>query len=235
MIRFVRKILVIVLVIMPAICLSEALQEELQSEALAAIRGGNETKVDELIGKGLNPNYELGQVDNVMFRAVSDRQADIFLSLLESGGDPDHRLSNGLPFLYFVLSRLNSDAAIAAVEKGIDLNEVDRFSASTVFSAVATITDYKLLKVMLSKGGADPNTIPPEGHSALYWIYKNKGCGNACVRLMLENCASPDSVIEGRSKETFREYVSEDTKVVRIIEEVSCSLNGSGLQVFGEV
>lgn len=222
--RLIVRLLVFVLSFYTSFALANVDQEALNKEAILAIKADDFELVRTLLGKGLNPNYELGSPGNVMRMAAHFGRNDILSIILDFGGNPDHQFDEGMYFINSVASQGNDVAFKMLIDQGVDLDRLMYFDQFTAFTGLLRYMDVDLLRYVLNYGVVDVNYIPPNGYSALYRAYVINECGLVCLEVFLEHCADPSLPIKF-GEMSFEEYVvlEHDVKALDIIEINGCS------------
>ena len=166
---------------------------------LAAGKGDN-AKVEELLGKGANVNFQETDGRTALIEAVYNNHADTVKLLLDKGADPNKRKGDGATALSFarkyppiteMLKKAGAQADAnpewdiallaaaskgdlanckALVEKGANANYVNE-SGSTPLIEATYGGHAEVVKYLLDKG-ADPNKRKKDGMTALSFAGK---------------------------------------------------------------
>lgn len=209
------------------ICLPQLLfagsQSEMSKAAFSAIKSGDVEAVRDLIDQGLDPNFQLGEPENVLGLAAFYERPVILADLISAGGDINHKLDEGMYFINFVANRDNFELLKLVLRGDVDLNELMFFDQYTTFTGMLRKIDAKKLKYVIENSNADVNFRPDNGYSALYHLYKRGQCGVKCIEVILDHCANPMLEI-GKDGMSFKEYIKKkgDTEVLILINDISC-------------
>lgn len=209
------------------ICLSQVSiaqsQSEINKKAYLAIKNGDVETVRDLIDQGIEPNFRLGEPENLLRMAAFLEKPIILADLISAGGNVDHKLDRGMYFINFVFTRDNRELLKLVLKKGMNLNKVMYFDQFTIFTNMLNTAGVKELEYIIDKANVDLNFKPKNGYSALYILYDRGSCGIDCIKVLLENCANP--MLEIRSGGvSFKEYIQKkgDAKVLNLINDISC-------------
>jgi len=208
-------------------CLSQVLFADTQSEmnkaAFLAIKNGDVEAVRDLIERGLDPNFRIGEPENPLGLAVFYEQPIILTDLIAAGGNVDHKLDRGMYFINFVVSRNNFELLKLVLKKRMNLNKSIYFDQFTIFTDMLRKVDAQELRYIINNSDVDVNYRPKNGYSALYVLYERGECGLKCIEVLLEKCAN--SMLEIRSGGvSFKEYIREkkDSEVLNLINNIGC-------------
>tara|TARA_B100000029_G_scaffold510568_1_gene602345 strand:+ start:244 stop:2475 length:2232 start_codon:yes stop_codon:yes gene_type:complete len=162
--------------------------------------GYNSEKIKELIEKGANVNAKNRFGNSVLIMAVLKKDIPLIQFLLEKGADPNQKNSRGFSALTFakrdnniyrhflegdktsfynkdlkkVIDHRTYDSNLIRqyIEKGADINTVNRFGNSVLMMAVIK-KDIKLIKYLLRKN-ADKNKKNSRGFSPLDFAKRDR-------------------------------------------------------------
>lgn len=198
-------------------------QESLNNEAIKAIINNDVATVRELLDRGLDPNYLLGEAANIMRISVGARNTEILLLLLNHGGNPDHKLVEGPYFVNYVASIGNDEALKAVIDARVSLDGLMYFDQYTAFIGLLRWLDVDMLRYILENGNLNINYIPPNGYSALYRNYVINDCGIACLEIMLTHCADAWAPIKYGEMDFYNYLVGAgDSEALALVELVGC-------------
>jgi ankyrin repeat protein len=128
-------------------------------------------------------NFRLSEVENINNLLDDDQtllqyaivwRADKVPELLTVPDlDLDHQDNKGFTALQYALARDYHDIAVALIEKGANLNTVDRYGNGPLWTAaLQPKKNYDIIRLMVSKG-ADPHHVNKAGRSPLSFAKEN--------------------------------------------------------------
>ena len=139
-----------------------------------------------LLEAGADPNTDLVGGATVLHFAARQGNVPLLEHLLATGMDvnlPEGHSKDGLTALYRAVEEQNEEAVQTLLEHGADPN--NRFKGSwTCIMHGAKIGNYKILQMMLRKGGNSQVTCDPERWTALHIAVQHGR--RLAVRLLLE-------------------------------------------------
>lgn len=198
-------------------------QELMNIEAIKAVVRDDVNAIKDLLGRGLDPNFELGEPGNIMRMAVRKGSTEILALLIDAGGNLDHQLETRLYFVNYVAGNDNGEMLRMVIDQGVSLDHLIHYDHFTVFTAMLRHIDLEDLEYILAHGNLDVNYLPPNGYSALYANYVKHDCGLRCLEIMLSNCADPSLPIKS-GRVSFERYVFEmtDKDAIDLIDNIKC-------------
>ncbi len=167
---------------------------------------GDEEMVDLLLSKGADVNIQSSS-GYPLHRAVNGGNTNIIRKLLKAGADINAVITSlGWTPLHQAASSGRFEAAEVLVEKGINLNTVDKFGATALHYAVRSgDREAGKVAVLLLKSGAEFNTTAIDGSTPLLTAVQ-RGKDEA-VKLLIEKGAD-NSTRDKTTKRTMLHFAA---------------------------
>ncbi len=213
-----KKICMLFLVILLALCQSVA-ADDLNNELALAVQRGDVEKVKALIVSGADVNSRKDEETQLML-AVYGGDFEIAKILIEAGADVNASHSITHTVLYHALesSRLNAEIIQLLLDAGVKMNYTP-----LIWAMITRSSEVPVIMAMLIKAGANVDERNEFGSTTLI-IAACKG-RNQLVDVLLRSGAEINATVEGSGVTALSCAVGrEHTETVRLLIEVGADL-----------
>jgi len=155
-----------------------------------------------------------------LFRAVMQNDVLEVRRLLEAGADPNEETFQGFHAVFFAVMHQNLEMLRLMVEKGADIDALDRSGSTTLMWAAFNEQGKTEIVSALLELGVDPNIKNKVGETALTWAIRRGP--TAVVELLKKNGASDAPMIKTSVENAVRLLQKSGSQFVEASHCSSC-------------
>ena len=138
--------------------------------------------IPHVLARGADPNWRDEYLQTLLHLAARDGSLDTTRWLLESGADLEARTEGGLTPLGYAVTRGRYKMTTLLLEHGAQIEAADQYGNRPLHTIAATAArergSFRVLELLLTKGGADATATNCFGQTALHHAVQAGGGGS---------------------------------------------------------